>query len=354
MRICFVTHRYAPRTGGVEKHVEALATRLVDRGHDVTVLAADSGETVLQTETRDGVKIRRYHSVHPGSAFYLAPQLVLAVRRANADVVHAHNIHAFPLFFAALGITDERFVATTHYHGNSASRIRDALLSVYRPFAKRALARADAVIAVSDWERDRIAADFDVDAVVVPNGLDVDRFATATPVECDRPYLLTVGRLTEYKGIQHAIRALAELPEYDLQVAGDGPYRDELESMAVDAGVADRVEFLGYVADDDLPGLYAGASAYVSLSSFEAYGMTVAEALAARTPCVVREARALEDWTRLQGCVGVDNPTPATVADAVADAVDCDVDTFALSTWDDVTDRVLDHYRVEWAARAHR
>lgn len=344
MNVCFVTHRYPPQTGGVETHVEALATRMVDRGHDVTVISADASADLPRTTTRDGVTVRRYRSFHPGDAFFVAPQVALAVRRIDADVVHAHNVHAFPLFFATLGVTDERFVVTTHYHGESASRFRDTLLSVYRPFARFAVSRADSVVAVSDWERDRLAADFGVDATVVPNGLDVERFRTATADAHDRPYLLTVGRLTEYKGVQHVIRALAELPAYDLRIAGSGPYRDELERTAADAGVADRVEFLGYVDDDALPGLYAGAAAYVSLSAFEAYGMTVAEAMAAGTPCVVRRERALEDWTRVQSCVGVDDPTPDAVATAVDAAVGRDVDATALSTWDEVVERILEQY----------
>jgi len=304
MRILFVTHRYPPHTGGVETHVQEIATRLADRGHDVTVFSADAGSDVPSEHTDDGVRVRRFRSVSPGGVFYVAPQMALAVRRADVDVVHAHNYHAFPLFFAALGVTDERFVVTTHYHGESASGFRDVLLSFYRPFGRWAVRQADEVIAVSEWEQERLREDFDVDAMVIPNGVDVERFANAEPEERERPYLLCVGRLEEYKGVQHVIRALPELPEYDLVVAGSGPYRDELEQVAHEEEVADRVDFLGYVDDERLPGLYAGADVYVTMSEFEAYGMTVAEALAAGTPCVVREEGALEVWVNRGDVVG--------------------------------------------------
>jgi len=259
-------------------------------------------------------------------------------------VIHAHNYHSLPALFAALGAADARFVVTPHYHGGSAGALRDRLLSLYRPFGGWALRRADRVVAVSDWERERLYADFGVEASVVPNGVDVERFAGVEPRERERPYLLCVGRLAEYKGVQHAIRALAELPEYDLLVAGSGEYRDELERHARDADVGDRVEFLGYVDDVRLPGLYAGASALLSLSSFEAYGMTVAESLSAGTPCVVRTAGALADWADRTDCAAVSGVAPADVAAAVRRAVERDAPSAPLPTWDDVTERLLTCY----------
>ncbi|WP_226038876.1 glycosyltransferase family 4 protein [Natrinema sp. DC36] len=333
MRILFITHRYPPHTGGIETHVQEMATRLANCGHDITVFSADSGPNVSSENTDDGIRIRRFRSFSPGNAFYAAPQMALAIRCADADIVHAHNYHALSLFFAALGVTDEQFVVTTHYHGASASGIRDKLLSLYKPLGRWAIRQADEVVAVSEWEHSRLQEDFGVNATVIPNGLDVERFAEAEPENRARPYLLCVGRLEEYKGIQHVIRALSELPEYDLAVAGSGPHREELEQIAHEEGVADRVDFLGFVDNERLPGLYAGADVYVTLSTFEAYGMTVAEALAAGTPCVVREASALQDWTSESAVKGVSSTSPETISSALREALsqtpDSDIETWS-------------------------
>jgi glycosyltransferase involved in cell wall biosynthesis len=270
--------------------------------------------------------------------------MAAAVRRADADVVHAHNYHAFPLFFAALGVTDTRFVVTTHYHGESASRFRDVLLSLYRPIGRWAVGQADEVIAVSEWDRDRLYEDFDVGATVIPNGVDVERFANTEHEKRERPYLLCVGRLEEYKGIQHAIRALPELPEYELVVAGSGPYREELERIAREEDVYDRMAFLGFVDSSRLPPLYAGADVYIALSEFESYGMTVAESLAARTPCVIRDTGGLSDWCAETGVRCLTDISPSTVAENVVEAVD-DAADVNLATWDDVASRVSNVYR---------
>jgi glycosyltransferase involved in cell wall biosynthesis len=148
--------------------------------------------------------------------------------------------------------------------------------------------------------------------------------------------------LERYKGVQHAIRALTDLPEYDLVVAGAGPYGDELRQIAREVGVGDRVEFAGYVPDDDLPELYAGAVAFLSLSSFEAYGITIAESLAAGTPCVVREAGALIDWVEREDCIGVNLNE---VVAGIRDAVDRQAPAEPLPSWEDVIRQVEAIYK---------
>jgi glycosyltransferase involved in cell wall biosynthesis len=372
MHVLLVTTRYPPHTGGVERHVAELAEGLVARGHEATVLTADARTAdAPHRGRRRGVRVRRFRGLAPGGAFHVAPGLVRAVRTASADLVHAHNYHSLPLLFAALGThvpgfgSETPLVVTPHYHGASASDFRDRLLSGYRLAGGWALRRAERVIAVSDWERARLADDFGVRATVIPNGLDTARFAgAAPPMSSDggppadgradsrhptdgRPYLLSVGRLAAYKGVQHVIRALPDL-DYELVVAGSGDYADDLRRIADETGVADRVHFLGYVPDEDLPNLYAGASAFVTCSGFEAYGMTVAEALAAGTPCVVRRAGALVDWTDRDDCVGVGDESgvsPDAVAEAVRKAVGRTAPSEPLPTWDEVVAETETLYR---------
>ena len=337
MKILQVTPRYLPQSGGVETHVAEISTRLVESGHEVTILTADRGIEDEQLEQRNGVRVNRYRSVAPNESIHLCPQITIAVSRSNATVVHAHNYHSLPLFFAAVGVSDQKFVITPHYHGGSANQTRDRLFSVYHRFGRWAVRQADEVVAVSDWESEQLATDFAVTSDVILNGLDIDRFRNAALFRHTHPYLLTVGRLEEYKGIQHVIQMLPELPDYDLLVAGSGPYRTQLEQLTREVGVGDRVTFLGYVDDELLPQLYAGAEAYVSLSSFEAYGMTVPEALASGTPCVVLERGALKDWSSNRGVIGVSTTSPDAVRSAILTATNYDIEKMEFPTWDHVT-----------------
>ncbi|WP_440005424.1 glycosyltransferase family 4 protein [Halomicrococcus sp. SG-WS-1] len=344
MKIVQIAPRYPPQTGGVETHVSEISERLVERRHDVAVLTADAGDDVPRWEKRNGVVVRRHRALAPGGAFHVAPGIAWSVRRMDADVVHAHNYHSLPMLFAALG-TSSPLVVTPHYHGGSANDLRDHLLSLYRPFGGFALHRAKRLVAVSDWERNKLKEEFGRDAVVIPNGIDIGQFESAEPEKRDRPYLLCVGRLEEYKGVQHVIRALPRLPEYDLLIAGSGPYRSTLEQIAQREGVTDRVQFLGYVSDNRLPQLYAGATVYLSLSEFEAYGLTVAEALATRTPCVVRAVGALVDWVGNTGVVGIDTPRPEAVSQAVKDAREHEPTNDSVFDWDTVVERLEKIYQ---------
>jgi len=234
--------------------------------------------------------VRQIRSLAPDGAGHLAPGVPTALAGLDPDLVHAHNYHSFPLAISALSLAIRRastpLVVTPHYHGTSDNDLRDRLLSLYAPLGRWALRRASAVIAVSEWERRQLREDFGIDPQVIPNGLDIDRFRTATPESREKPYLLTVGRLVEYKGVQHVVRALADsrLAEFDLVIAGSGPYRGRLEVIADEASVAGRVTFAGYVDDNRSPGLYVGASFFVSLSTVEAYGMTLPNRLRREPP----------------------------------------------------------------------
>jgi glycosyltransferase involved in cell wall biosynthesis len=339
VRILQVCPRYPPQTGGVERHVMEISERLQQRGHEVTVLTADAGRAGGRREQRKGVDVRRYRGLAPGEAFHLAPGIGWTVRRLQADVVHAHNYHSLPMLFAALGRSEASFVATTHYHGASSSVLRNRLLRLYRPVGGRVLQRADAVVAVSDWERARLTADFGVAATVIPNGVDIARFAEIDPEVRDRPFLLSVGRLESYKGIQSAIAAMDQLPDYELVVVGEGPDEAALRQRAATAGLHNRVTFLGRVDDQRLRRLYRGATAHITLSSFEAFGITVAESLAADTPCVVRTAGPLREWLENPGVEGVERTDPATIARAVEAAAKREPNRHRVLDWSVVTDR---------------
>jgi glycosyltransferase involved in cell wall biosynthesis len=341
MKIGFVTSQYWPHTGGVETHVAQLATRLVDRGHTVTVISADAGPGLADTTVRDGVLIRRFTPVGPTDAFHLAVGIAPLVRHSGFDIVHAHNYHSFPF---ALGAFASRVptVCTPHYHGGSADSLRDKLLSLYRPVGRSVFRRAAAVTAVSTWEQEQLAADFGVESRVVPNGIEIDRFRNAPPAETTGPMLLTVGRLVEYKGVQHVIRALPDLPEYRLRVAGDGPHREALEACAREADVFDRVEFLGYVPDPKLPSQYAAADVFVSMSSIEAAGITVGEALAAGTPAVVRPSKGLLDWATRSDCI---SSKPAEISEKVHQAAAKSAPSEPLPTWEQAVDEIELIYR---------
>lgn len=103
------------------------------------------------------------------------------------------------------------------------------------------------------------------------------------------PLLLTIARLTAWKGVDHLLSALAQIPTVKLVVAGDGPEAARLEALAKALHVTDRVIFLGRVAREKVP-QYIRAADYVALySGYEGLSHTLLESLQAGTPVIASD-----------------------------------------------------------------
>ncbi len=282
--VAYVTPGFPPRLGGVERHVAELAGRAAREGWVVDVLSQD-GRGRNSVEIRGGITVRRFSSVSPSETFPFAPALFAYLHRHGAQysVVHAHNYHSLPALGAAL-VSGGRLIFTPHYLGSGNSvRIR-SLHRMYAPAGRLIFRRAAHVVCVTRAEAEAVQEHFRVPSrqlSVIPNGVDVDEIRTADPFRVDAPIVLSVGRLETYKNVDLTIRALAYLQDpVVLCIAGDGPARHRLQSLARDLGVDRRVEFLGHLDRPTLYRWYRTASVYVSMSGRECFGITLLEALA--------------------------------------------------------------------------
>jgi teichuronic acid biosynthesis glycosyltransferase TuaC len=163
-----------------------------------------------------------------------------------------------------------------------------------RRMIQQAAAKADGLITVCAALKDGLA-ELGVPPkriTVLRNGVDLDRFRPFDRGEARRalglvrPTLASVGHLVERKGHHHVIRALVQLPETDLVIAGDGPERSALEQLAARLGVADRVRFAGAVDQDRLRLIYNAVDALVLASSREGWANVLLESMACGTPVV--------------------------------------------------------------------
>lgn len=171
-----------------------------------------------------------------------------------------------------------------------------------RAWIERRLARrASKVVCVSqsvaDFCRER---GFPAEKLaVIPNGVDVERFASARPIDLTtlglppgRKAIVFVGRLHVQKDLHELIAATPDLfpklPNHDLLVVGDGSQRDALERLAGELGLASRVHFAGWRAD--VPEILAAADMLVLPSRWEGMPNVVLEAMAAGKPAVATAA----------------------------------------------------------------
>ena len=278
--------------GGVQVHVRELAERLRARGHAVLILAP-----ARTSRSGDGLAVvgRPYRVRFQGSVAPIAPGpatwvlVGAALRTFEADLVHAHEPLTPSVSMAATWRAKAPVVATFHAYADR-SRLLSGAAGVLRPVWRRLAVR----IAVSEAARDFVGSRFAGEVRVVPNGVDVQRFASAAPAQGLPPgrTILWVGRLDPQKGLPVALQAVArlgrELPDVRLVVAGDGLDRTAVRDLPDD--VRERITMLGAIPNERVAPYLAAADAFVSPAlGQESFGMTLVEAMAAGVPVVASD-----------------------------------------------------------------
>jgi glycosyltransferase involved in cell wall biosynthesis len=163
-----------------------------------------------------------------------------------------------------------------------------------RRMIRWAAANADGMIAVCQALKDSLVElGASADRIrVLRNGVDLvtfrpgDRSAARAKLGFAGTVLLSVGNLIPLKGHDLAIRALGQVAGALLVIVGDGPERANLEALARQSGVAERVRFMGRLPHGDLPQLYQAADLLLLLSSNEGMANVLLEAMACGTPAV--------------------------------------------------------------------
>ncbi|MFI9491145.1 MULTISPECIES: glycosyltransferase [Streptomyces] len=334
-----------PDAGGQNVYVAQLARHLALRGHDVTVytrrdepglppeVVTPGGVTVVHVPAGPAARVPKDEllSCMPEFGEFLARRW----QAAPPDVAHAHFWMSGTAALAGARGPGVPVVQTYHALGTVKRRHqgagdpsppqRLAIEAAIGRACRRVLATcADEVaeLAAMGVRRDRVS--------VVPCGVDPHHFAPVEAPARTAPgprRLVAVGRLVRRKGFDRAIRALADLPDAELLIAGgpEGaslwaePEAHRLRKVADDHGVADRVTLLGAVSPDRMPALMSGADLVLSLPDYEPFGIVPIEAMACRTPVVATAVGGHLD-TVLDGVTGALVPSSAT-DDHLADVI---------------------------------
>ena len=231
--------------------------------------------------------VERIHGVR--AVFRLLPYVRrIAAESTRADVVHvmANSGWAWHLFAApAIWIARIRGApVVVNYRGGEAESFFEHQFAIIRP----TLARAAVVVVPSGFLRE-VFAKRGVETVEVPNIVDLAAFhpADSRPAE---PHILVTRNLEPIYDIATAIRAfemvLERAPGARMTIAGSGPQRAELERLAAELGVSERVRFTGRLDNSELPALYRTASVALNPSLADNMPISLLEAMASGVPIV--------------------------------------------------------------------
>jgi|TARA_B110000263_G_scaffold249716_1_gene268231 glycosyltransferase involved in cell wall biosynthesis len=303
--------RYPPAPGGAETVVKAYSEGLSGKGHNVEVITTD-----LYTETPfvkkqmptevSGISVSRHSAFTiSGEAHYvLAPGMIKSFLSKKADIIHTHS---YGYFQNHAGWIRERlqstpWIITPHFHpswsmwgGSKRRTLRDFYDS---KIGKSTMEAADLITCVSNHEKEVLIKEIglkDDNIKIIYNGIhwedwkelpDKSIFRDKYP-QISEKFVIFAGRLATNKGLTNLIEAmsLGDSDVFDLVIMGaDMGLGKDLDALAISHNV--KMHRLGHVDDVVYRSALAAAEVLVLPSEYEAFGIVLLEAAAAKTPVI--------------------------------------------------------------------
>jgi glycosyltransferase involved in cell wall biosynthesis len=339
--IAFVVTNYPPRVGGVEKHVGALASRLVALGHRVTVFTL-SDEPGVSVE--DGIRVHRLPRRFPVAEVIAFPplgtsrRLRRALRESGATVVSTHT-RFFPMTWIGTRTARRVGIPSIHTeHGSDHVRaasplVESASRAVDRTLGRRALRRATQVLAVSKDAAAFVRRLSGVESRLFYNAIDLDEWSVANgdlpDVATTPARVVFVGRLVPGKGWDTFLAACAEIQDtmrargVEAYVLGGGPDLEQCRQRVADLGIGDLTHVEGAVDSARVKEMLTGAVLVNASVLAEGFGITLLEAMAVGAQIVSYPIPAAPALLEAGAPVRiVDPPSVDELARQVADALD--------------------------------
>ncbi len=290
--------------GGAEKVVADLADQMSQRGHQVKI-AYLKGEVVVRPENGEiELVYLGLESIKQAISAYKNYKKLLQTFQPN--VVHAHMVHAN--IFARISrmfFQVPKLICTAHSNNEGGK----ARMLAYR--ATHHLANLTTNVSQSASESfEQLGAVPKGGITTVYNGINLDRFHKSEKTDHDirlslglsdgDVMLLSVGRLHEAKDYPNLLNAIefflkknTDLKNIHVFVVGDGDLKSELETLIVDKGLSHQIHLLG--RRNDIPQLMSAADLFILSSSFEGFGLVVAEAMACETYVVATDCGGVKE-----------------------------------------------------------
>jgi glycosyltransferase involved in cell wall biosynthesis len=287
-----------PQAGGAELHLQEVFSRIVALGHRVDLLCS-SWRDAAPRANLDGIDV--YRAGGRNTFPFVARSYFNRHLASNDYDVVIEDLNKVPLYTPLWGV--RRLVALVH-HLFGATAFREASLpvaaavwlserplgAIYRgvPFEAVSVSTADDLVE-RGIPRHSIR--------VIYNGVDSRRLTPDFAERSPTPLFVYLGRLKKYKRVDTVIRAFAALnvPSATLQIAGTGDYRASLEGLVESLGLSSRIEFLGFVPEDQKVHLLRRAWASVLASPKEGWGISNLEAAACGTPVIAANSPGIRE-----------------------------------------------------------
>nr|WP_314149563.1 glycosyltransferase [uncultured Leifsonia sp.] len=306
---------FPPDVNGAARFAERLAAGLVERGHDVHIVApAASRRHGTWVEEHEGRKMTAHRLrswrwyPHDWLRFAL-PWTSKANARRVLDEVKPDVVHFQSHIVIGRGLAYEaqkrgiRIIATNHVMPENIIEftrlpkfLHHTFVSLAWKDARKSFDRAEAITTPTRRAAEFLEKSTGLRGVhAISCGIDAQNYTPDFAPRADNR-ILFVGRVTGEKQIDVLLKAMTLLPaslDAKLEIVGGGDQLKNLQSMAETLGIADRVTFLGYVTDEELRDAYTRATVFAMPSIAELQSIATMEAMASALPVVAANAMAL-------------------------------------------------------------
>lgn len=301
-RILFINWRDIrnPEAGGAEVHLHEISRRIAALGHSVTVLASRF-PGAPDEEVIDGVRVMRC-----GGKFTFNFNVPRAIRKLASeqpfDIV-VDDINKIP-FYTPLYVKTPILALAHHLFGRTIFLEASPPIALYVFLSESLIPliyRNTKFVVVSNSTRDEMLKRGlrPGNISVVYNAVDHSRYRPSAEARSPEPIIGYVGRIKRYKRVDVLLKALKivkeSVPGVRLRVAGTGDHLEALKSLAGRLGLADRVDFMGFVTEQQKIEMLRQVHVVSNPSSKEGWGVTVIEANACGTPVIASDVPGLRD-----------------------------------------------------------
>ncbi len=344
--------------GGINMVVREIAKNISDMGHESIVLQPNPAN-LPDEEIYEGFKIIRISSpldkYFYGLSWGIYQYLKNNLKDINPDVIHVngyHTLQSIEVIHAIKRIDPSiPLIFSPHHDVSPGTFAGKHFMNIHNFFGRRAIEKCDFITSVSEFEAESTIELLNIDPEkikVIPNGINVMDYPEYIGVDISKDVvsvdkskdlnegktinLLYTGYLITRKGVDLLLKSLNALV-HDLKVKnviltiiGEGPENKNLLELSKNLKLDNYIEWKPFLSREKLIQKIKQSDIFMLLSRSEAYGITVAEALALGTPCIITESAALKEFSKEPGCFVVDYPPePHEVADSILDVYKNDV-----------------------------
>ncbi|PTB32418.1 glycosyltransferase [Photobacterium phosphoreum] len=287
--------------GGAENLVVNLADKYVEQGHEV-VIAYAFGDAVVTPKNKNiklvSLGVSSYNDFF--SAYF---KLRTLVKKFQPDVIHSHMIHA-NLLARLVRLTTKipRLVCTAHSTNEGgpirmfAYKMTDKLADIMTNVSEEATNKFIELGAVTDKKITTVLNGIDTNIFI----FDIEKrikYRKQFKIDDNDKLIVAVGSLNlpkDYPNLLNAISIIvANKLNVKIKIIGDGPLKDDLLQLVEELNLTEIVEFVGI--SRDVPGMMSASDLFVLSSSFEGFGLVVAEAMSCERPVVVTDCGGVKE-----------------------------------------------------------